>query len=88
MKVLILSRPDSEYNRLVVEFQRDFERAQPGRSLEIINSDSRQGGNIAQLYDVVQLPAIIAMSNDGQLLQLWQGTPLPLTNEVAYYAST
>lgn len=41
---------------------------------------------MADLYGIVQHPAIIAVDNDGHMQQMWQGAVLPLMNEVAYYA--
>jgi hypothetical protein len=86
MKVTILYRPNSEHARRIEEFAHDFERQQHGRQVELISLDTRDGVSLASLYDIVQYPAILALRNDGQLLNFWQGEQLPLMNEVAAYA--
>lgn len=66
----------------------EFERRMPGRKVEMISLNGREGAAMASLYDVVQYPAILATTDDGRLLQWWQGEQLPLMNEVAAYASS
>lgn len=85
MKLIVLYRPNSEYSRVAEEYIRDFQRQYPGRRIEVINMDSRDGVATASLYDVVQFPAILAVMNDGQLLKSWEGSDLPLQQEVASY---
>jgi hypothetical protein len=46
--------------------------------------NTKEGARTAELYDVVQYPAVLALANDGQLLKAWQGD-FPLMNELAYY---
>jgi hypothetical protein len=84
MKVAVLYRSQSEQERPVLDFERDYSR-QTGRQLSLYDLNTRDGWSLASLYDVVQYPAVLAMGNDGQLLQLWQGEHLPLMNEVMYY---
>jgi len=84
MKALIFFKPDSEHARVVDEFIHEFRIRSSGK-LETVDVNSRDGGASAQLYDIMQFPAVIAVSDDGQLLQRWQGEPLPLINDVAGY---
>ena len=86
MKVIILYRPTSEHAETVEAFARDFVRQQADRRIELLSVDTRDGASLATLYDIVNYPAILALSDDGQLLQNWQGSTMPLMNEVAYYA--
>lgn len=86
MKVLILYRPESEHARAVDEFTHEFERRHVGKKVELINLSTREGAAMASLYDIVRYPAILATTDDGQLLNFWQGEQLPLMNEVAAYA--
>lgn len=65
------------------DFQHQFEA---GRKLELVSLNTRDGAATASLYDVMSYPAILALNNDGSVLNLWQGVPLPLMNEVAGYA--
>jgi len=87
MKLLILYRPDSEHSRAVDEFSHEFERNHAGKKVELMSLNTREGAALASLYDITRYPAILATTDDGQLLQNWQGDQLPLMNEVAAYAS-
>ncbi len=51
-----------------------------------VDLNTREGASIASLYDAMNYPAIMALREDGQLAQIWQGTPLPLVDEIASYA--
>lgn len=86
MKVVVIYRPDSEHGRLVEDFVRDYQSRHPSDKLELMNMDSRDGGAMATLYDVMQFPAILAVREDGSVLNIWQGDTLPLMDEVASYA--
>lgn len=88
MKVVVLYRPNSEHERSVEEFVHDLEyRSHSQRKVELVSLDTRDGSAMASLYDVVQYPAILALQDNGQLLKDWQGTTMPLVNEVSYYTT-
>jgi hypothetical protein len=87
VKLLILYRPNSEHATPVESFVRDFQRQyDAGRSVEMLSLDTREGATKAATYDVWSYPAILALSDDGSVLNTWEGLPLPLMNEVAGYA--
>ncbi|HYF97241.1 MAG TPA: hypothetical protein VD947_04375 [Patescibacteria group bacterium] len=56
------------------------------RKLELVSVDTRDGSATATLYDVMKCPAVLALADDGSVLQEWQGETMPLLNEVSYYA--
>jgi hypothetical protein len=85
MKVVVLYRPNSEHGRLVDDFIRDYKNRHEEGALEILNVDSRDGSAMATLYDIMQYPAILALRNDGSALKSWEGSDLPLMDEIAYY---
>lgn len=85
MRVVILFREKSEHARGVETFTHDFRKRYADVRIELVNIDEREGIALASLYDIMQFPAIIAIADDGVLLQLWQGTTLPLIDEVASY---
>lgn len=86
MRVIVLYRPESEHGRMVEDFVRDYQaRHDTGNRLEVLDIDGREGGSMASLYDVMQYPAIIVAREDGSELKRWEGEPLPLMDEVAYY---
>jgi hypothetical protein len=88
MKVVILYRPNSEHGSAVDTFVHEYQRRhEPGR-IEVVNVDTRDGSATASLYDIMQYPAILALSNDGSLLKSWEGEMLPLMDEISYYAYT
>jgi hypothetical protein len=87
VKLLVLYRPNSEHETEVESFVRDFQhRYEVGRKLEMVSLNTRDGAATASLYDVVSYPAILVLGDDGSMVGMWQGTPLPLMDEVAAYA--
>jgi len=87
VKLLVLYRPDSEHSRDVESFVRDFQRLyEVGKKVEVLSINTRDGSATASLYDVMSYPAILVLANDGSVINMWQGLPMPLMNEVAGYA--
>lgn len=84
MRVAVLYRSRSEQERSVIDFDRDYTH-RTGRSLSLMDLNTRDGAAMASLYDIVQFPCVLALAEDGQVLQMWQGEHLPLMNEVMYY---
>jgi hypothetical protein len=84
MKILVLYRPETDHERTVLDYQRDF-KYRTGQDLELVSLDTIEGADMAKLYDVTNYPAIIAVTDDGILKQVWQGEVLPLMNDVQGY---
>lgn len=84
MKAMIFYRPHSEHERMVEEYVRDFAR-HTGKELPTVDVNSRDGVYLAQLYDVVKFPSIIALDDQGQMLQTWDSDMLPRFDEVSFY---
>lgn len=84
MKAMIFYRPNSEHERRVEEYVRDFAR-HTGKELPVIDVNSQEGAYEAQLYDIMKFPSIIATDDQGKLLQVWQDELLPRFDEVSYY---
>lgn len=87
MKVLILYRPQSEHARMVDEFVHEFKR-RTTKDVELVDVDSIEGQRAAELYDMVQQPAVLAVADDGHLVQSWIGETMPLIDEVTGYTLT
>jgi len=87
MKVVVLYRPDSEFARSVEEFLRDLRQVHnlDDKHLEVVNYDSREGTAMASIYDIMTQPAILIVNNDGGYVKHWEGSELPLQEEVASY---
>jgi hypothetical protein len=84
MKVVVLYRPKSEHEGKVLDYARDYKQLKH-REFSLLSLDTVEGDSLAKLYDIVQYPAFLAIKDDGQLEQMWQGETLPLMNELDYY---
>lgn len=82
MKVLILYQPRSEHARGVEQFVRDLSAAYPDHPVELMDVDSVRGSELGELYDAVEYPTILALSDDGSVRNSWSGPTLPLINDV------
>jgi len=86
MKVIMLYRPQSEFARGAEEFIREFEH-RTSKTIEVVDVDSPHGLNLMQVYQVMDHPTFLALSDEGSLLHAWAGRPLPLINEVSAFAA-
>lgn len=84
MRVAVVYRQESDHAREVLSFLHDFAR-QTGHVIEEINPDTRDGADLCWVYDIVEYPTIIALSDNGQLQHMWRGRPLPTISEVSFY---
>ncbi len=85
MRIVVVYKDASDHGREVREYVDDFEK-QTGLEIEQKNPDDGRNQFFLRAYDIVEYPTILAIADDGQLLQMWHGQPLPLIDEVAYYA--
>jgi len=86
MKTVIYSRDKRDYSRAVSEFVEMFSRKYPGHTIELKDPDSREASLRMSMLGVDRYPAIVVSRDDDAVVQLWQGEPLPLLDEVAAYA--
>lgn len=84
MRVVVVTKEQTDYARQVSDYLRDFQR-QTGRELEVIDPETRDGVGFCETYDIVEYPSIVALSDGGQLQNMWRGLPLPTISEVSYY---
>lgn len=84
MRVVVVTKEETDYARQVRDYLRDF-KSQTGRDLEIMDPESRDGIGFCRTYDLMRFPSIIALSDEGQMQQMWVGLPLPTISEVSYY---
>lgn len=84
MKTIMMYRPNSEHERRALDYLRDF-AAQTGKKLETIDPDSREGADMARLYEVMQYPSIIATDYEGHVQNIWPPDRLPTYSELSYY---
>lgn len=84
MNVTIVYKDKSDHGRTVRDFLADFTR-QTGKSISELDPETLEGIDFCRAYDIVEYPTVVAMRDDGVLLTLWRGMPLPTINEVSYY---
>ena len=46
---------------------------------------NKGGSGFCKTYDIVEYPTVVALSDSGQLQNMWRGRPLPTISEVSYY---
>lgn len=86
MKAYVVYKVESDHARVVTDFLRDFER-RTGKKLEEVDPESPSGSGFCETYDIMQYPTVIATDDNGVLQNEWRGLPLPLMDEVSYYAN-
>ncbi len=80
----IFYRPESEYEREVMEFQRRLDDKRVPYTLVDLNT--RDGAAKAHTYGIMQFPAVLAAREpDGQSLQIWTGM-MPTISDAERYA--
>jgi len=84
VRVVIVTKDNMDYTRTIDMFLENFTR-QTGKTIEVLDPESRDGESFARAYDIVEYPTLIALGDDGQLQNMWTGTSLPTINEVSYY---
>ena len=84
MRVLCLYRPNTDTERPVLELQMSLRRIY-NSELELVSVDGVEGSRLAELYDIWQFPAFIAVDSSGTLLKSWSDGTVPLLNELIYY---
>ena len=83
MKTVIFSREGMDYSRAVSEFAEMFSRKYPQRKVEVNNPDTREGAAMMSMLGVYRYPAVVVVSDDGRVVQMWQEEQLPLLDDVA-----
>ncbi len=84
MRVVIIWRDDTDYARTIIDWLRDFEH-RTGKVPESLSPDEPEGESLCRAYDIVEYPTIVALDNDGSLLQMWRGPEMPRIGDVSYY---
>jgi hypothetical protein len=84
MKAVILYHPDSEFSRSVEEYAAYFKRFH-SQELELLSLETVEGSEAAKLYDILEYPSLLVIRETGEVMKVWQGTSMPLMDEVAAY---
>ncbi|OGL32985.1 hypothetical protein A3F64_03015 [Candidatus Saccharibacteria bacterium RIFCSPHIGHO2_12_FULL_42_8] len=86
MKAYVVYKVESDHARPVIDFLRDFEK-RTGKKVNEVDPESPSGSAFCETYDIMAYPTIIATDDNGVLQNEWRGLPLPLIDEVSYYAN-
>lgn len=84
MRVVMIWRDESDYGRTVTEWLHDCER-RIGVAPESVSPDEPEGESLCKSYDIVEYPSMIALDNEGKMIQMWRGRDLPRIDDVSYY---
>lgn len=84
MKALVLYFPNSEHARSVDEFSRNIQ-SKSGKTVELLSLETVEGANKAEVYGVIDYPAVMVLADDGSMHKFWEGKDLPLVDEVLSY---
>lgn len=85
MKVIILHKPNSETDTQLQGYLRDFEQ-RTGKQIELVDAETKEGIDLAQIYDILQFPAILAREYTGEFVQSWSEIDKwPTISELSYY---
>lgn len=85
MRTVVVYKVESDHAREVMDYLRDFSR-ETGHEIEEIDPETRAGADFCRVYDIVEYPTLLALSDDGHLQHMWRGRPLPTISEVSFYA--
>jgi hypothetical protein len=85
MRFVAIYRPNSEFARTVEEFVHNFEERSGGVKAEVVDFDSKEGQSKCGVYGIMQHPTLLALRDDGELLKVWEGSQMPLIDEVLAY---
>lgn len=84
MRVIVIYKDGTDYTRTVLDYLRDFQ-SQTGHELETMDPDTAGGSQFCNIYDIVEYPTIIAISDASVMQNTWRGLPLPTISELSYY---
>ena len=85
MRVVCLYKRETDYGREVEEYLGEIARAATKTEVEVLDPETIDGEMFARARDIVRYPAIVAVDNNGSVVQEWIGLPLPAMDEVIYY---
>ncbi len=86
MKIVILYKPISELAYSSESYAREFER-QTGSTITLVDSESKEGIELAGVHDIVRQPVLLVLREDHSLVEIWQErASWPTISELSAYA--
>ena len=83
MRILIIHSSDKSSERLAQEFADKVKRETSNREVEVVSSGSRRGQELANLYGVVEYPAVLTLhGSDNTMLKMWTGS-FPIASDLS-----
>jgi hypothetical protein len=86
MRVVFLYRSKTDQEGKVLDYVHEYKMRHPDLEPELLDLETVVGAEMAKLYGVYSYPAILAISRDGSLQQLWQSETMPLMQDLDAYA--
>lgn len=81
MRAVILYHLNSDQERLVEDYAKDFEK-RTGKKIELIDIDSVEGAEFASNRGIMVTPAVVVVLDDGSVAKQWLGRQLPLVDQL------
>lgn len=78
----MLVRQGTDEARPASEFAENIRRRHPDKHVTEVDLETREGAATASMYGIMQYPAVIVTAEDGRPIDMWQGMPMPLIDEV------
>ena len=85
MRVVVIYKRETDYGREVEDWIHDLRARDTAGIVTEVNPETRDGESMAQAYEIMQYPTIMALDDTGRVLSSWTGLPLPRLDEVSYY---
>ena len=83
--MIILHKLNAETDTQLQGYLRDFEQ-RTGKQIELMDVEGKEGVELAQIYDILQFPAILVREDMGELVQAWSEIDKwPTISELSYY---
>lgn len=75
MRIIIMHSPDKGSERQALEFSDKVKRDTSNRDVEVVSAGGRRGQELANLYGVVEYPAVLSLhGGDSSVLKMWTGS--------------
>ena len=85
MRVVVIYKRETDYGREVEEWTHELRARDTKNIVQEVDPETRDGESLAQAYEVMQYPTVMALDDAGRVLASWKGLPLPRLDEVSYY---
>lgn len=82
MKLTVITNGDGPESReaLLIADEINSEKG----DVERVDWESDEAATLARLYDIYSTPAFILSKDDGILIEVWQGSSLPLVTDIKH----